>query len=209
MLIGISLGPGDPELITIKAQKTLKQADKVYVPGERARDLVKPYCQPETLKFPMTSDQEVLQKYWNKHVEKIAPIAREKKVAFAVLGDVNFFSTFGHIKRIFEEKHPDIQIKTIPGVSAITAMASKMDVFIDKSFQVTDGSQQQSKIIMKATELNQQINALEKEGYNEFILGKELYTENEEITTKIPEESPYFSILLARKNPEKNPEEQK
>ncbi|OUJ18276.1 Precorrin-2 methylase CobF [Methanonatronarchaeum thermophilum] len=206
MLIGISLGPGDPELLTIKAQKTLKQADKVYVPGERAKNLVKPYCKPTTLKFPMTSDQEVLEKYWNKHVKEIAPIAKNKTVAFAVLGDVNYFSTFGHIKRIFEEKHPDIKTKTIPGVSAITAMASKMDVFIDKSFQVTDGSQQQSKIIMKATELNKQIETLKKEGYNEFILGKELYTENEEITTKIPEKSPYFSILLARKNTQKNKE---
>ncbi|WGI17922.1 cobalt-factor II C(20)-methyltransferase [Methanonatronarchaeum sp. AMET-Sl] len=203
MLIGISLGPGDPELLTIKAEKTLKNADKVYVPGERAKKLVEKYCEPTTLKFPMTSDTEVLEKYWNKHVEEIAPIAQEKTVAFAVLGDVNFFSTFGHIKRIIEQKHPDIEIQTIPGVSAITATASKMNLFIDTSFKVTDGSQQQTKIIMKATELEKQIEELKKQGYNEFILGKELYTEKEEITTDIPEESPYFSILLARKNQNK------
>jgi len=43
MLIGLGLGPGDPELLTLKAVRILEESDKVFVPGKLALDLVLPY----------------------------------------------------------------------------------------------------------------------------------------------------------------------
>ena len=60
MLIGVGLGPGDPELLTLKAVNTLKKSSKVYVPGRLAAELVEPYADPEILEFPMLKDYDVL-----------------------------------------------------------------------------------------------------------------------------------------------------
>jgi precorrin-2 methylase len=57
MLIGLGLGPGDPELLTLKAIKKLEESDKVFVPGKLALELVSPYTDAEILDFPMTHDK--------------------------------------------------------------------------------------------------------------------------------------------------------
>ena len=49
MLIGVGLGPGDPELLTLKAVNVLKNSDKVYVPGRMAQELVAPYADSDIL----------------------------------------------------------------------------------------------------------------------------------------------------------------
>jgi precorrin-2/cobalt-factor-2 C20-methyltransferase len=62
MLIGISLGPGDPKLMTFKAAEALQSCVKVFVPGEMAAELARPYCNPEILEFPMIEDREELER---------------------------------------------------------------------------------------------------------------------------------------------------
>ena len=75
MLIGISLGPGDPQLLTFKAAAALKSCTKVFVPGEMAPSLVRPYCLPEILQFPMIEDKEELERIWNENADTVAAAA--------------------------------------------------------------------------------------------------------------------------------------
>lgn len=202
MLIGIGLGPGDPDLLTLGAVKALKESTKVYVPGKLAAKLVAPYAKAEILDFPMIRDKAELSKLWDNNARIVAAEARNGRVAFAVLGDPNVFSTFSHLRRVIKEKHPEIQITTIPGVSAITAQAARTNTSIDGSFTVSDGSPVNTKIILKAKHPVKLKKSLMSEGFNDFIYAERLFMENESITGETPQKGDYFSIIVAKRGKE-------
>ncbi len=200
MLIGVSLGPGDPELLTRKAERALEFAEKVFVPGEMAADLVRPFADPEILEFPMISDKKRLREIWEENADLVASWASGRDAAFACIGDVNTFSTFSHLKRVVAERHPQIEIETIPGVGTIPALAARFGLDLSESFLVSDGSEVQTVIRMKAVRPAEMAAELLEEGYDEFILGVRLYSPHEEIIRgQMPEKSDYFSVLCARR----------
>lgn len=202
MLIGVGLGPGDPELLTLKAVNVLKNSDKVYVPGRLAKDLVATYAEAEILEFPMIRDIEVLNSLWKENADKIAEEARNGTVAFGLIGDPNFFSTFTHLKKVMRKHYPDVELSTIPGISSITSFASRTDTAVESSFEVSDGSEIGYKIHLKATQPKLIVEQLEKEGYNEFVFAEKLFSEDEVIISRkedIPEKGNYFSIIYGKK----------
>ncbi len=165
MLIGVGLGPGDPpQLLTLKAVNVLKNSDKVYVPGRLAKDLVAPYVDAEILEFPMIRDIEVLNTLWKENADRIADEARKGTVAFGLIGDPNFFSTFTHLKKVMNRHYPDVETSTVPGISSITSFAARTDVAVESSFEVSDGSDVGYKIHLKATQPRKIIEQLETEG---------------------------------------------
>ncbi len=204
MLIGVGLGPGNPDLLTLAAIKALKESEKVYVPGKLAAKLVAPYAEAEILEFPMIQDKEELSKLWENNARIVAGESSKGTVSFAVLGDPNVFSTFSHLARAIKAKYPEIKITTIPGVSAVTAQAARTNTSIDGSFVVSDGSPVTTKIILKAKHPENVKKALMDEGFNEFIFAERLFMENERITDEIPESGDYFSLMVAKKGKQKN-----
>ncbi len=60
MLVGIGLGPGSPDLLTLAAIKALRESEKVFVPGKMASELVEPYAKAQILEFPMIHDRAEL-----------------------------------------------------------------------------------------------------------------------------------------------------
>ena len=200
MLIGISLGPGDPELLTLKAVAALKGASRVFVPGEMASELVRPYARPERLDFPMIQDQSELERIWQKNAATVAEAASSACAAFACIGDVNTFSTFSHLERMIKENYPGIEIETIPGVGVVPALASRFASPLESSFMVSDGSPLDTVIRIKATRPRKLAEELQERGFEEFVLGRMLCTPEEKIIRgTLPEKSDYFSVLLARK----------
>ena len=199
MLIGVGLGPGNPDLLTLWAVKALKESRKVFVPGKLAEMLVSPYAKAEILDFPMIQDKFELSKLWEKNAGIVADEARKGIVSFAVLGDPNVFSTFSHLKRTLNKNHPDIEITTIPGVSSITAQAARTNTSIDSSFVVSDGSPVDTKIIIKSKHPQNARKTLVDEGFNEFIFAERLFMNNEKVTDDIPEVGDYFSLMVAKR----------
>jgi len=199
-LIGISLGPGDPGLMTFKAAAALKSCTKVFVPGEMAAELARAYCEPEILQFPMIEDKEELEKIWRKNADTVATAAAEGCAGFACIGDVNTFSTFSHLDRVIRQHHPQIEIETIPGVGVVPTLASRFAAPLEGSFEVSDGSPLQTVIRIKATRPKKLAEELRARGFDEFVLGTMLCTPQERIIRdKMPEKSDYFSVLLARR----------
>jgi len=189
--------------MTFKAAEALASCKKVFVPGEMAAELARPYCDPEILDFPMIDDPEELERIWSKNADLVAAFAADGLAGFATIGDVNTFSTFSHLKRVVASKNPEIEVETIPGVGVVPALAARFGEALDRSFQVSDGSPVEAVIRMKATRPKKMAKELALQGFEEFVLGTRLCTPHEKIlrgaAEDMPERSDYFSVLLARR----------
>lgn len=138
-LIGASLGPGDPDLITRRAWAALHSGARWVYPVKRAAEgsyalsiverggLAVPNDAVE-LVFPMTRDPVALGKAWARAaaqtVELLAGDGTGRDVVFLVEGDASTFSTFGHLARVVREIVPEVEVETIPGVSSFAAAAA-------------------------------------------------------------------------------------
>ncbi len=135
-LIGASLGPGDPGLITRRAWAALasgarwlypvKKAEaSSYALGIVARGGLPVPADAEALVFPMTRDPVALAKAWARAAERTVALLREgRDLVFLVEGDASTFSTFGHLARVVRAELPQVEVETIPGVSSFAAAAA-------------------------------------------------------------------------------------
>ncbi|WP_445612330.1 precorrin-2 C(20)-methyltransferase [Geobacillus sp. YF-1] len=137
-LYGVGVGPGDPELMTVKAYRRLKEADVIAYPKKGrqsksyAEQMVDAYFAPDEkrrlgLHFPMTKDPAVLEPKWNEAADAIwAELAAGRDVAFVTEGDPLLYSTFIHLMRVMEQRYPEVPIEVIPGVSSANAAAARL-----------------------------------------------------------------------------------
>jgi precorrin-2/cobalt-factor-2 C20-methyltransferase len=201
MLIGLGLGPGNPELLTLRAVRLLREADTVFVPGRIAYNLVAPYRDAVILKFPMTDDESLIRKCLLENAEKIAPAAQKGLAVFGILGDPNFFSTFSRLCSILAEKYPTIEYRTEPGISSITAFAAAAGISLNGGFTVSDGPEPDSRIFLKVKHPKEKAEELRREGYREFVLVERMYFADMKVyrNNDLPEKSDYLSVMYARR----------
>lgn len=135
-LIGASLGPGDPELITRRSWAVLHSGARWLYPVKKAEDssyalsvverggLAVP-ADAVQLVFPMTRDADILTKAWARAAAlTVELLAEGRDLVFLVEGDASTFATFGHLARVVRELVPEIEVETIPGVSSFAAAAA-------------------------------------------------------------------------------------
>ncbi len=137
-LYGIGIGPGDPELLTIKACKILKKVDKVFAPRSSilAESLALriigdtvPKSKIRTIVFPMTKEKKRLKEFWEKAAKKVyKELSRGNDIAFITIGDPFIYSTYMYLLRYIKKLDKSIDICTIPGVSVVNAIASLCNV---------------------------------------------------------------------------------
>lgn len=201
MLVGLGLGPGNPELLTLRAVRLLREADTVFVPGRIAYDLVVPYREPVMLEFPMTADEARIQQCLEENAKKIVPVAEKRLAVFGILGDPNFFSTFSRLCAVIATTHPEIECRTEPGISSITAFAAAAQVPVNVGFTVTDGTMSDTKILLKVRRPQERAGQLRSEGYHEFVLVERMFFPDMKVyrNHNLPETSDYMSVMYARK----------
>lgn len=137
-LYGIGIGPGDPELVTVKGAKIIARCEHVFVPKakvetrslalEISRSYIAKSSQVHELVFPMTSDQAELKDKWNASAESIMAVLRQGKDAcFLTLGDPLLYSTYIYLIRGLKAIKDDVEIVTVPGIMALNAAACLTD----------------------------------------------------------------------------------
>lgn len=135
-LIGASLGPGDPGLITRAAWQALAAAPCWAFPqnskgGSYALAIVEatelqPPAQMLPLHFPMTRDLELLSRSWLSAAQQVwEKLQSGVDVVFLVEGDASTYATFGHLVRTLKEIAPEAVIEIIPGVTSFNAAAAR------------------------------------------------------------------------------------
>ncbi len=134
-LYGIGIGPGDPELITLKGARLLQACRHVFVPKARraadsvamtiARPCLRGDALIQELVFPMTADRQKLAASWEESARQVvAVLERGEDACFLTLGDPLLYSTYIYLLRALRKLLPDVQAVTVPGVTAFSAAAS-------------------------------------------------------------------------------------
>lgn len=134
-LYGVGIGPGDPELLTLKAKRILEEVPVLFVPksqeGKRSlalsivEDFIHEDIEIKEIFLPMIKDSEELERYWREAAKSMfATLEEEKDAVFITLGDVGMYSTFTYVLRFLRQIKPDIVVEMVPGVSSINATAS-------------------------------------------------------------------------------------
>ena len=135
-LFCVGCGPGNPELLTIRALNLITEADVIFVPTSKldkpsiALSIVAKYIKETTkiinLVFPMVKDKDSLKDYWKKNTLEISQMVRTgKKTLYLTVGDPSLYSTWIYIHRELKKNHKDIEIEIIPGITSIFAFAAE------------------------------------------------------------------------------------
>ena len=154
ILYGLGVGPGDPELITLKAARVLNSVDIVFAAASTkntyslAISIAKPHIPNLTpirmLRFPMTRDGKETQKAWKDHaLTIIKELEQGYNVAFITLGDPMTYSTYGYILKTIQTLAPHQPVISIPGITSYQASAACLNTPLvegEESLLITSGA---------------------------------------------------------------------
>jgi precorrin-2/cobalt-factor-2 C20-methyltransferase len=137
-LTGVGMGPGDPELVTVKAVRVLEQAALVVVPVMsldevgRAEATVRAHIthdRVQRLVFALDDRGGVTparEQAWDAAADVVADTLQDKgSVAFATIGDPNVYSTFTYLADAVRGQLPGVVVETVPGITAMQDLAAR------------------------------------------------------------------------------------
>ena len=222
-LIGIGVGPGDTELLTLKAAKVLKTVPVVFSPKSSkekesiALSIVRPILEErKDYKRLMLVEpiffffffKEELEKIWTSASEMIAQyLDSGRDVAFITLGDTSIFSTYSYVQKKLIDRY---EIETIPGITSFTACAAarnkalveqndiltivpKIDDRLEEVLEYSD-----SIVLMKASRNTSRLESTieEKNRPKEIYSVQNCTRENEKIIEGFSNEKPYLTTTI-------------
>ncbi|MDM8523535.1 precorrin-2 C(20)-methyltransferase [Desulfococcaceae bacterium HSG8] len=151
---GIGVGPGDPELLTLKAVRIINKVDVIFAASSiknnysLAVDIAKLHISESAdirmLPFQMSNNENEKEVLWRENAERImAELEKGRDAAFLTLGDLLTYSTYGYLVRAIKKKNPLIHIESVPGIPSYLAAASRLNLPLvegDESLLITSGA---------------------------------------------------------------------
>jgi precorrin-2/cobalt-factor-2 C20-methyltransferase len=130
----LSLGPGDPELLTLKVIKILREADIVVIPStagrSRAAEIIREWCDDDRMyryELPMQKDRSAVRKVYDDICQQVVAWHNEgRRIAIVVEGDVSIYASIHYV--LDELKRMNIPIIQQPGIPSFIAAAAMADL---------------------------------------------------------------------------------
>ena len=228
-LYGVGVGPGDPELLTLRAARVLGTVRTVFTAASpkndysTAHDIARPHL-PEgvrtvRLDFPMTRDTTLLRAAWEANAAAVREHLQAGDGAFLTLGDPMTYSTFGYLLRVLCEdggERPPVDV--VPGITSYQAAAARTQTVLTESGEnllvmsgVCDAARLRAQldvadnaVILKAYKNFREIReTLEDLGLAEkSLFVTKVGQEDERIFRSLreaPDKPHYFSLVLVKK----------
>ena len=226
-LYGVGVGPGDPELLTLKALRLIKENEVIAVPGKDIQasvayqivkgayeDLDKKTLIPVAM--PMTKDPQVLKANHDKAADQVEDYLKKgKNVVFLTLGDTTVYSTYLYVhKRILERGY---EAEIVSGITSFCAVAARLNMGLVEADQplhvipATYKAQEMdeilelpgTKVLMKTGKKMKQVKeSIEKSGQKAVMI-ENCGMPSEKIyrsAEEIPEDSGYYSLIIVKEN---------
>lgn len=223
-LYGVGVGPGDPELLTIKAIRIMKESDVLAVPGEQKEDSVAYRIAKQAINeidtkeiisihMPMTKDEARLEDSHRKGAEEIIRyLEMGKSVAFLTLGDPTIYSTYIYLhKRIVESGYEAEIINGIPSFCAVAAKLNQGLVekneqlhVIPSSYDIKDTiALSGTKVLMKSGKKISTVIEYLKTKDCQVSMVENCGMENEKIyrsLNEIKDDAGYYSLIIVKED---------
>ena len=219
---GVGVGPGDPELMTLKAVRLIRENSVIAVPGKRAEDsvayqiaaaVVPEIAEKELVSvyMPMVKDRALIREEHKKRAGLIEEyLDRGQNVVYLTLGDVCIYSTFSYLQHILEED--GYAVKLVSGIPSFCAAASRLNVSLtewDEQLHVIPAvhkvgdrlDQPGTCVLMKSASGMKDVKDLLRHSSKQVMMVENCGMETEKIYTdveEIPDDAGYFSLIIAK-----------
>lgn len=222
-LYGVGVGPGDPELLTLKTVRLIRENEVIAVPGNDAAksaayqiavqavaELSKKALLP--IPMPMTKDQQVMECAHEQGAAQIcAYLSQGKNVVFLTLGDPTIYSTYSYIQRaVIEKGYETVTVSGIPSFCAAAARLNQPLAEWNQQLHVIPAAhgldvklrQDGTYVLMKAGSRSGQLRELlANDGWKAAMI-ENCGMEQERIyqsVSELPERAGYYSVVIAKK----------
>lgn len=222
ILYGIGVGPGDPELITLKAARLMRENQVIAAPGAEVKETVAyqiavqavpEIAEKELLPIymPMTHNQEEMRLNHEKGAAAIeAYLAQGRNVVFLTLGDPTIYSTFSYLQK--RVKNHGYQTVLVSGIPSFCAAAARMDISLAEWNQQlhivpavhkldTKLEQDGNYVLMKSGRKMNEVKSILAESGRDVVMVENCGMEEEHIyrsVDEIPDDAGYYSLIIAK-----------
>ena len=221
ILYGVGVGPGDPELMTLKAVRLIKENDIIALPGAEAKETVAyriavaavPELESKTLLsvyMPMTHDKAKQEKCHREGAGKVEEyLDQGQNVVFLTLGDPTVYSTFMYIRQIVEED--EYLTELVNGVTSFCAAAARVNqplgirkeqIHIYPAHSLEENLPDEGTcVLMKSGSKMKQVKEIIKKSGREAVMVENCGMEDERVyahVDEMPDTAGYYYMIIAR-----------
>lgn len=221
-LYGVGVGPGDPELMTLKAVRLIRENMIIAVPGADPKETVAykiavqavpELAEKELLPIymPMTHDPEELEKNHAKGAQTLEEVLdKGKNIVFLTLGDPCVYSTFSYLQKSVEKDGYHTEL--VSGITSFCAAAARLNIPLSEwneqlhvvpAVHRLDSTLNESGnyILMKSGKKMNQVKEILAQSGRDVLMVENCGMENEHIyrsVEEIPDDAGYYSLIIAK-----------
>ncbi len=221
---GVGVGPGDPELMTLKAIRLIRENDVIAVPGKVAKEAVAyqiaaavvPELKEKELVpvyMPMIKDRALIDAEHRKGAKLLEQYLEQgKNVVYITLGDPTVYCTFSYLQHIMEAD--GYQVELVPGIPSFCAAAARLNLPLvewDEPLHVVPAvhktgdalDQSGTYVLMKSASHMAEVKDLLRRSGRDVSAVENCSMETEKVyrgVEEIPDDAGYFSLIVAKEH---------